>query len=152
MTPVDYRVEKVEVPVLVTHTDGSVISGIVFAATLSPLHGGGQTIRELLEETAAFLPLRNDDGEFVLVRKEGIACLRTPTRPEDAVEFVRRVPVRLRLAGGTVLTGDLVVPERDDSYRVSDFLNMGGEDWLRVESGDTLWFAGRHAVLEAFVR
>lgn len=152
MTPADYRVEKVEVPVTVTHIDGSVISGTLFASTLSPLHGGGQTIRELLEEPAAFLPLRNEAGEFVLVRKEGIVCVQTSTRPEDAVEFVKRVPIRLRLSGGIVLSGDLVVPQRDDSYRVSDFLNMGDEDWLRVEGDGTLWFAGRHAVLEAFVR
>jgi hypothetical protein len=142
-----YKVDKFEVPVRITHVDGTATEGTVFLSPDSPCHTGRQTMREHLAEATAFLPLRNGEGKFILVGKDGIACLKAGRPPDHPEEFVRRVSVWTRLVGGTTVTGDLIVPQADASFRVSDYLNTD-EPWLRFEEADTVYWVRREAILE----
>lgn len=142
-----FAVEKIEIPVLITHVDGSTVGGTLFLAPYSKTHGGRQTVTELLEESRAFLPLKTDRGDLLLVGTEGISILKAERPPDEVVEFVRRVPMRARLAGGGKLDGELIVPEGDAAFRVSDYLNSPTQ-WLRVEHGESDCWVRKSTVLE----
>lgn len=140
-----FRVEKVERTVTVNMTDGSTLVGKVFLAGVSPLHGGIQTLAELLDEAADFLPVVDMEGDFVLTGKAAIATISYERSESDVLEFVRRVPAKFSMLGGSMVEGELMVPEGPASFRGSDYVNSG-ERWFRVESDHTVTLVGGGAV------
>jgi hypothetical protein len=131
--------------------DGSTSVGSVFLAPHSRVHGGRQTLEELLEEAAAFLPLKNAAGEFFLAGKEGLTAIRSLKGDEREMQFTSKVPIRLRIVGFGALEGALIMPEVRDYFRVSDYLNGSDSAWLRVERDDDIYWIKKASVLETSI-
>ena len=106
-----YKVEKQEISVVFTLLDGSTSEGSVFLAPHSKIHGGRQTLEELLEEASYFLPLNNKAGGFSLVGKAGVAAIRSEKSDEREMQFVKHVSASFRVIGLGALKGELVMPE-----------------------------------------
>jgi hypothetical protein len=143
-----YKIEKQEINVVLTLIDGSTSEGSVFLAPHSKIHGGRQTLEELLEETSYFLPLNDSGGEFFLVGKANLAAILSGKSDERELQFVKRVPARFNVAGLGTLEGDLIMPEVHDFFRVSDYINGSDCEWLRVERGPQIYWINKKAIME----
>ena len=144
-----YKVEKSELYIVITMTDGSNTVGSVFLAPDSRLHDGPQTLEEHLEEAGSFLKLKDAQEEFFLAGIESTAMICLMKSEVEAAEFVKRAPVKMKICGAGDLQGELVVPESHDAFRVSDYLNTDVV-WLRVETDDDIYMVRKPAVLEIY--
>lgn len=144
-----YRVNKDDVGVTLHLSDGSALRGSLFVAPHSSRGSGPQTVAELLAETGAALPFATSEGKFLLVGTASIAAVAV-TAPERPLEgFWSRVPGSLRLTGGHVFRGSLLV-EEGAGDRLSDAVRTA-EPWLTLEAAHGLvWVSKAHLVtLEA---
>lgn len=144
----NYKVEKQEVDVVLTLTDGTSADAKVFLAPHSKVHGGIQTFDELLEEASYFLPLKVAEDRFVLAGKAGLAAICTEKANERELQFCTRVTASLRVTGLGELVGEIIVPESHEHFRVSDYLNDSDNAWVRFEQGTHVYWVSKMAIME----
>lgn len=92
---------------------------------------------EMLNRSGAFVPLTLDDGTVFLVAKGQVATVRCEWPPEGLEvweEPGRRAPLRVTLASGEELTGDVLVTGPVSHARPVDHLNAGGP-FFQLDTG-----------------
>lgn len=132
-----YRVEKTELPVVLFHSDGSIMRGVVFLSASAYSHIGRQTLSDLLLDRENFIPFRSDAGEFSVINRNTITHIRyEPVNSEDELhEIGSPVDVQINFIGGEQLRGTLLVETREGRARLSDFINTT-RNFFPMRSGE----------------
>lgn len=140
------RVEKVPVRVRLGLATGAVLEGEVFVSPVSPRGSGPQEVWELVDEADPVLAFRSRDGEFCLVGAAQVAMIEREG-PAPMSAWTRAVAVRVELAGGHAVAGDLLL---EAEGRPVDALRAPGA-WLSVRTGGrALWVRKAHLVVVRF--
>jgi hypothetical protein len=119
--------------------DGASLSGDVFLDYIDPVHRGEQTLLDLFNKDAAWLPLATPEGIRVVNRDRVLTVEPGPgVKPEmvrrDNAAVFRRERVVLYLPGLEI--GGMIAMDLPDEFsRVSDFLNFP-EEFFAVETAD----------------
>ncbi len=105
------------------------VEGFVFVAEFSEHTRGTERVGEILNDAAAFLPVRDlRDDRVYLYNKASIVALTVlePDRREweiEELEFSPAEKVDITLASGETLSGITYLDPRRERSRVSDLLN-----------------------------
>ncbi len=118
----DYRVEKLELPVMLFLADGVVHDGVMFLSPFSPSHSGSQRLVELFREADTFCPFKDKDGRFSLVNKSSVTHARYPVQDEEET-YGDRIKVRLTFYGGELLEGTIIIAMPAGKGRLQDYVN-----------------------------
>ncbi len=120
-----YRVDKTELPVVLFHSDGSVMKGVVFLSASAYSHIGRQTLSDLLLEREDFFPFRSETGEFSVINRETVTHIRYEPlgKDEDSLVIGTPVDVQINFIGGEQLRGTVLIEAREGRTRLSDFIN-----------------------------
>lgn len=120
-----YRVDKTELPVVLFHSDGSVMKGVVFLSASAYSHIGRQTLSDLLLDRENFFPFRSEAGEFSVINRETITHIRYEPlgKEEEFLEIGIPVDVQINFIGGEQLRGAVLIESREGRTRLSDFIN-----------------------------
>ena len=92
-----YRVDKTELPVVLFHSDGSVMKGVVFLSASAYSHIGRQTLSDLLLEREDFFPFRSETGEFSVINRETVTHIRYEPLGKDEDSLVIGTPVDVQI-------------------------------------------------------
>lgn len=132
-----YRVDKTELPVVLFHSDGSVMKGVVFLSASAYCHIGRQTLGDLLRDREDFFPFRGETEEFSVVNRETITHIRyEPLDKEDEPQVIGTpVDVQINFIGGEQLRGTVLIESRESKTRLSDFINTSKKFFL-LTSGE----------------
>jgi hypothetical protein len=130
-----FQVEKEQFPVEITMRDGDVLEVNVFLVAISPSSGHRQSLWQLLDDEAKFIPVVDGSGAFVMVSKNMISAIAIAIDDDPTPNFSRKFGATLNVYGVGEMEGNLIVPEGPAAFRVSDFLN-GDERWFRIEVED----------------
>ena len=109
-------------------------------------------VLNLLEHEQAFLPARDvATGSGELFNKDAVLWIRVPlaslrTEPSATELFEFRRPVRVDLAEGQSLAGELLYSAPDESTRLVDYVNEPGR-FLRLWTKDFLYLINKAFVL-----
>lgn len=109
----------------------------VFLSRTARLHGGRETISDLLADPAPFLPAHPDSG-FSVFRKDCLdwVLVHDPLEAEEAfVEtsgIAHRLPARLTFEDGSSLEGSFVFVAPESASRLSDLANSE-RTWIHFE-------------------
>jgi hypothetical protein len=118
----DYRVDKIELQVMLFLADGVVHDGVMFLVPFSPFHSDPQKLVELFRESDTFFPFRHKDGRFLLINKSSVTHARYPIQKEEEL-YGDRVKVQLTFHGGELLEGSLTIAMPAGKGRLQDFIN-----------------------------
>lgn len=109
----------------------------IFLSRSAAHHEGNETIHDLLEDEAPFLPTHGEDG-FAMIRKDLLSWVRIvdPFETDEGFfeeeQVAHRLAVRILFADGSKLVGDLVVVTPESGGRVSDVVNSNRR-WVHFE-------------------
>jgi hypothetical protein len=118
----DYRVEKLELQVMLFLADGVVHDGIMFLSPFSPSHSGSQRLVELFRESDTFFAFKDKTGRFCLINKSSVTHTRYPVQDEEKT-YGDRIKVRLTFYGGELLEGTIIVAMPAGKGRLQDYIN-----------------------------
>lgn len=121
-----FRIPKIERDARILLDDGRTLDGRFFLSPAGP-DGRPETVTAHLNDPAKdFVPFACDEDRFLL-NKSGIISVTVPDPEAEVHDEDRsgehRVAVRISLAGGTSLLGELSIVARPERSRVLDFLN-----------------------------
>ncbi len=137
----DLRVVRLVQRARLLLADGTAVGANLFVAPDSPRGHGPQSLPELMHEAGAVLPVRLDDGRFVLAGTAQVAGVLLPAGSSAAPEIGTPVEVRVELAGGHRVVGRVRV---EPGTRIADFVRRAGP-WVRVESPEgVVWVRKAH--------
>ena len=131
----NYTVPK-EVARVTLHPPG--VETEVFLSHSARLHGGHETIFDLVSSEDPFLPTHPKSG-VVLFRKDHLSWIQIhdPLETEETffetAEYAKRLPVKLVFEDGDELEGSFVVVAPTGSSRVSDIANSAELGWVHFE-------------------
>jgi hypothetical protein len=121
-------------------TDGSRITGSFFLEPVSPHGQEPQSLLELLNAPRRFLPLETENGELLLVQKNGLVlarsnqCILVQRSPH-----AKDIPVSVELLTGDSMDGTISHDLPESYPRISDFLNFSPQFFaLRIDGWDCL--------------
>src|SRR3954469_11426469 len=135
----DYRIEKVRRRVEITLASGQRMEGDIFLQAFARFRPGPAEPIDVLNDSDAFLPLRLDSGDLVVVQKAQIAVVATSLPETDDVETgLVGMHVSFTFAHGGTLTGSLFPEVRADRPRLVDFLNSSPLRFFPLFSSDRL--------------
>jgi hypothetical protein len=97
---------------------------------LNGVHAGvPESPLEMLNRPEAFFPLTLDDGSVSLLSKAQVAVV-SPEWPLEGLELLdlpaKRAKLRVTLASGEALEGNVTIPARIGRERPIDYLNASG--------------------------
>jgi hypothetical protein len=121
----DYRIEKVPHRVEITLVSGQVLEGDIFLQAFARFRTGPEEPLDVLNDADAFLPLRLETGELLVVQKAHIAVVNTALpEGDDAVETgLIGMHMSVTFAHAGTISGSLFPEVRADRPRLVDFLN-----------------------------
>jgi hypothetical protein len=128
------------------------VEGYVFVAEFSEHTRGAERVGEILNHTAAFLPVRDlRDDRIYLYNKASIVALTVlePDRREweiEELEFSPAEKVDITLANGETLSGITYLDPRREKSRVSDLLNRPESFVVLVREEGVTYVAKRYIV------
>ena len=139
-----YRVDKLEIPVMLFLADGVVHDGIMFLSPFSPSHSGPQRLVELFREHETFCPFKDKKGRFCLINKSSVTHARYPIQNEEEA-YGDRIKVRVTFYGGELLEGTIVIAMPAGKGRIQDYINstagffrLHTEDAHYIVNGDLI--------------
>jgi len=150
-------VEKLRVAVRVSRPGQHPVEGQLSLAPHSSLHAGPETLLELLDPPAGFLPFeRAGDDAIVLLSRQDIQWVMAG--PDVDAELVRPVPyrytreerVRVSLRSGEDLDGLIQMELPQNLNRVFDYLN-GPERYFPLATRRGTFLIRKAAVREIFL-
>jgi hypothetical protein len=147
-----YRVPKGRATVLIFVPPFPIAVRTVFLSEIAESHHGPETVSDLLDKPQAYLPVQEEDGEPVLLRKDSVRWLKVEDPRavewcffEDAAGAATR-KIRCVFADGDPLDGTIYVVAPEGERRVSDLVNRRS-GFLHVESEGELYLVNlRHVV------
>jgi len=140
----EYRVDKLEIPVMLFLADGVVHDGIMFLSPFSPSHSGPQRLVELFRDEDTFCPFKEKSGRFCLINKNSVTHARYPVQAEEEA-YGDRIDVRVIFYGGEILEGTIIVAMPEGKGRIQDYINstpgffrLHTEDAHYIVNGDLI--------------
>ena len=140
----DYQVPKDMASVILKVPPLESMDGLVFLSSYAETHRGQETLFDVLERPAAFIPVKRESGASLLIRKAAIQWARIlePERVEWIYYEDRRgsptQKIRCRFDDGGELEGTVSIVAPEGRRRVSDFLNQH-QGFLHLEAGAQLY-------------
>jgi|ERR1043166_509275 hypothetical protein len=127
----EFRVQKVRRALDVVLANGHRMTGYIFLEPIARHHPGEQDPRELMNDDEDFFPI-DVNGQLTLLSKQQVrtATYRVPADPNKPP--IRTVEVKVILADGTVLNGEIELESRTDAERLLDYLNSLGGRFLSL--------------------
>lgn len=123
-----WRVEKKQVQVTLTTTDGTVLNGDLYLATTSSHHVGPERVVDLFNGDNDFVPFKASGAKEAVILNRNNLLEIIVGETEEALPYltassptVREVTVFLN--GGETRQGKLMYVMPPEDSRVSDFLN-----------------------------
>ncbi len=150
-----FKVPKDKAVVLIDVPDYPIAERTVFLSAVAENHKGRETVSDLLDKPRPFLPLQEEDGESVLIRKSAIKWLKV-LEPQDVEwhyfegrEGAPRKRIRCIFSEGEPLEGHVYAVAPEGHQRVSDIANQV-RAFLHVEADGDLYLVNADHVL--FIR
>ena len=147
-------IEKLRVTVRVSRPGEPVVEGALSLSHHSASHGGPETLLELLDPPAGFIPFERAVDEAVLLfsRPDIQWVMAGPEVAPELVRprtfrFTREERVRVRLRGGEELEGLLQMELPENINRASDYLN-GPERFFPLTTRHGVFLVQKAAVRE----
>ncbi len=147
-----YRVPKGRATVLIFVPPFPISMRTVFLSEIAENHHGPETVSDLLEKPQAFLPVQEEDGEPVLLRKDSVRWLKVENPREAEWSFYEDSAgtptrkIRCVFRDGEPLDGTIYSVAPEGERRVSDLVNRR-TSFLHVESEGDLYLVNlRHVV------
>jgi hypothetical protein len=147
-------IEKIRVTVRVSRPGEPVVEGALSLSPHSEFHTGPETLLELLDPPAEFIPFHRltDDAVLLLSRPDIQWVLAGPGVDPELVRprtfrFTREERVRVRLRGGEELDGLLQMELPENVNRASDYLN-GPERFFPLTTRQGAFLIHKAAVRE----
>lgn len=151
----EYKIPKNKAVVLIDVPSYPIAERTVFLSGTAENHKGQETVSDLLGRPNVFLPVQEEDGESVLVRKDAVKWLKIlePREVEwhyyESREGAPRKRIRCIFQDGEPLEGYLYAIAPEGHRRVSDIANKV-EGFLHVEADEDLYLVNAGHVL--FIR
>ncbi len=151
----DYTVPKDKAVVLIDVPSYPIAERTVFLSAMAEHHKGRETVSDLLNRPNPFLPVQEEDGESVLVRKDAVRWIKVlePAGVEwhyyESREGAPRKRIRCIFREGEALEGYVYAVAPEGHQRVSDIANRE-EGFLHVEADGDLYLVNARHVL--FIR
>lgn len=122
----EFKIPKIERAARILLDDGRILDGRFYLSPSGP-DGRPETMTAYLNDASKeFVPFACDEDGFLL-NKSGILTVTVPDPEREIHDEDRsgehRVAVRVSLAGGTSLLGELAIVARPERSRVLDYLN-----------------------------
>ncbi len=150
-----FKVPKDKAVVLVDVPDYPIAERTLFLSSVAENHKGRETVSDLLDKPRPFLPLKEEDGESVLLRKSAIKWIKVLV-PQDVEwhyfegrEGASRKRIRCIFAEGEPLEGYVYAVAPEGHRRVSDIVNQE-KTFLHVEADEDLYLVNTAHVM--FIR
>jgi hypothetical protein len=119
------KVEKQTQEVDFELSDGSAVRGAVFLRLYEAHHSGHQRVGELLNEEPSFIPVRTDQGGFLLnTARIAVARIRADSEADELMMLGKQYPVRVRTVQGKEIEGVVCVNLPEEFSRVKDYFNQ----------------------------
>ena len=148
------HIEKIRVTVRVSRPGEPVMEGALSLSPHSEFHAGTETLLELLDPPAGFIPFQRtaDDAVLLLSRPDIQWVMAGPGVDPEQVRprtfrFTREERVRVRLRDGEELDGLLQMELPENVNRVSDYLN-GPERFFPLTTRKGVFLIHKAAVRE----
>src|SRR5262249_37478683 len=119
--PMDLRVPKRAVTVEIARAGSGPVDCELFVFARGDTAAG---VLDVLADAHAFVPARVD-GAVTGINRDAVCWVGLAAPPGDDLFDVRRM-VEVELAGGALLTGELLFSAPEAAARVSDYLNRAG--------------------------
>jgi len=150
-------VEKLRVAVRISRTGQPPVDGQLSLAPDSALHGGPETLLELLDPAHGFLPFERavDDAIVLLAREDILWVMAGPNVDVELVRpqvfrYTREERVRVSLRSGEDIDGLIQMELPQNLNRVSDYLN-GPERYFPLATRRGTFLIHKAAVREIFL-
>ncbi|MGH7662832.1 MAG: hypothetical protein ACRENI_00815 [Gemmatimonadaceae bacterium] len=144
-----YHIEKFRYPVVLRLLGGAELAGDMFVQTRAPYREGPEAPPDILNGQEPYFPLVREDGQTLLVAKDRVVDVQA-VMPEDAdplrMPGARASVLEFTLAGGLVLSGEVLLELPADRARPLDYLNRLDERFLTLRTADGLRFLNRRLI------
>jgi len=150
----DFHISKQRVEAEVELAGGMQLSGAFLCSPRSEHHAGRETVADLLNESARFVPFFPHGSEqSMLLNKDHVHVVRLPAPdlpgdPEQLADFTEPHGVVLRMIGGSALEGTTPVAAPVGHTRTLDQLNQAGR-FMHLDAGDHHLIVNLDAVASA---
>lgn len=146
-----YRIEKVRRRVVLVLAHGERLEGDVFVQMRSRSGSGPEEPLDLLNDDDLFFPLSVTERDVVLVAKDHLMWAESELPALDLAPEVPHLPVsvRITLADGSSVSGDVLLPEATARRsRLVDFLNAYAKRFLALHGPDRLCLVNRRWIAQ----
>ena len=132
------RIPRRRVPVRIELTDGSPLTGALYADRTTASGAPGRVVDRLNDVAEPFVPLAVED-RHILLRKSSVLLVRMIDEPEASLPSgasQTKLRLCLTMASGMTVQGQLRAVLPRQRTRALDFLNLNSDRFLEVRRGD----------------
>jgi hypothetical protein len=140
----EFKVPKDQAKVVVKLPPQEPLEGIVFLSSFAEHHRGQEMLSDYFARDKTFLPLKENGGVSVLIRKEAIHWARVAEPQEvewlfyEESQGVSRQRICCQFSDGETLEGFIYAIAPEGHRRVSDLVNQS-QGFLHLECDDALY-------------
>jgi hypothetical protein len=146
----EYHIEKNRSPVVVRTRSGEIFSGDIFLQLYGRHDGGGERPIDLLNSAEHFFPVRSNTGEIVILAKDQVVSVAwedpSGTDENPLQTITKRVDVEVGLTDGETISATVLLEVPEDHPRLLDFLNLGKQRFMSLETTGGRLFVNRSMV------
>lgn len=147
-----YRVPKFQVPAEVLLVGQEPMRISLHFSEHNERRTGRERPSDLLNGNKTFLPVRAEEGDMGLIRREAVMVLTVDAREEaedvdgdSAPEGARRQRIRVYLEGAREVEGVVTYLRPAGQQRLQDFLNSS-EQFFPLRDGDAVHLVNKHRI------
>ena len=144
----DYKIEKELFQVKLFFPDGTVGEGNIFLGLHAAHHEGRESVRDVLNDSAPFLPVNSLGRTTRLVNKENISMISYPEqgeKDESVASGVSHHEVVLGLINSVRLEGEFIFLLPPYSSRVKDYINQA-EPFVELRKEQEIYLVNRRYI------
>ena len=140
MVVMGMKVDKFRNKAAIMLGDGKKLEVNFFLSYHSAMHSGSETIFDVLNSKALFIPLEDTQtSEVIFVAKGQLMYVELLDREVVSSLYLRELQIQVELLNGEVIEGEILIDMPQTKPRLSDFLNLPHEVlYLHREGCDTI--------------
>ena len=144
----DYRIEKERFSVKLFFSDGKVDEGNIYLSLQAANHQGRESVRDVLNQQDAFLPVNFPARSTKLVNKRHLLMVSFPSNAEEGNLGDEANPheVVLHLINGVRIEGKFIFLLPPHSSRVKDYLSQTESFMELRKEGEIYLINKRHII------
>jgi hypothetical protein len=144
----DFRIEKSRLPVVLVTVEGQRISGDLFVQASARNVLGHESAPDILNSVEQFFPIATMEGRTLLLAKDHVRELYVAREDveEPAWEMGTTAGVEVRMIGGTLHHGTLLIEQTSARQRVLDFVNRLHDRFLTLYHDDGVVLLNRSRI------